>query len=151
MCYVTYVFILQSRDFSRVRVERCTFDTGSFNYVFASVFFARNCYLESIFSSRKGRIFQLTGEFKAYERNTQTVDISAEQSYIPKYNAILSIRSSASQLIFAHFDSTFLAMKSENLLENGNKNRKLTIWQVLVVLNTYTKSWGKIIFFTFPS
>ena len=150
MCYVTYVLILQSRDFSRVCVERCTFDTGSY-YVFASVFFARNCYLESIFSSRKGRIFQLTGEFIAYERDTQTVDISAEQSYIPKYNVILSIRSSASLLISAHFDSTFLAMEPENLLENGNKNRKLTMWRLLLVLNTYTKSWGKIVFFTFPS
>ena len=28
---------------------------------------------------------------------------------------------------------------------------KLTMWRVLVVLNTYTKSWWKIVFFTFPS
>ena len=28
---------------------------------------------------------------------------------------------------------------------------KLTMRRVVVVLNTYTKFWGKIVFFTFPS
>ena len=28
---------------------------------------------------------------------------------------------------------------------------KLTMWRVVVVLNTYPKLWGKIVFFTFPS
>ena len=28
---------------------------------------------------------------------------------------------------------------------------KLTMWRVLVVLKKYTKFWGKIVFFTFPS
>ena len=28
---------------------------------------------------------------------------------------------------------------------------KLTMWRVVVVLSTYTKFWGKIVFFTFPS
>ena len=45
-----------------------------------------------------------------------------------------------------------MKFRSEILLENGNKkSMKLTMWQVVVVLNTYTKFWGKIVFFTFPS
>jgi len=48
--------------------------------------------------------------------------ISADQLCMLKYNVILSIRSSGSQMISAHFDWTFLVMNIMNLFEFVLKN-----------------------------
>ena len=74
ICYLTSVFIFQSREFLRFPVKSFTFDTGHCNNELGPYF------PPSFFSNRKGRIFKLTREFIAYEGDTHIVQISAEQN-----------------------------------------------------------------------
>ena len=56
-----------------------------------------------------------------YERGTETVHNSGDNSYMPENNVILWIRSSRSLMISAHFDSAFLAM-----IRKTNRSEKKT-------------------------
>ena len=102
--------IFQSREFSGFPIESCTFDTGCHICTWIRVFSQKSL-------QQKRENFTITGEFIAYECDTQTLrHISADQSYLPKYNVILS----------AHFDSTFLAMNIMKFLAFVLKNGSFT-------------------------
>ena len=74
------------------------------------------CFCHLSLATETGEFLSLTREFIVYEGDTQIVRISTDQSCMPKYNVILFIRSSGSQMNSAHFNSTSAAMDIMTLL-----------------------------------